>query len=61
MSIIATLIPSPVPMFLVIAAFTALRAIIFPSSTVRPSRYSLSNRPYATGEPLPVVTYVFLS
>jgi hypothetical protein len=53
---IAMLIPSPVPMFLTIAAFTALRAIFFASSIVRSGLYSSSNKPYATGEPLPVVT-----
>ena len=56
MSIVAMLIPSPVPMFLTIAAFTARRAIAFASSRVRSLRYSSSKRPYATGEPLPVVT-----
>ena len=50
------LIPSPVPMFLTIAAFTARRAIAFASPRVSPSRYSSSKTPYATGEPLPVVT-----
>jgi 20S proteasome alpha/beta subunit len=41
-------IPSPVPMFLTIAAFTALRAIFFASSTVRSFLYSSSSKPYVT-------------
>ncbi len=61
LSIKAILIPSPVPIFLVIAAFTAFKAITLASSRVRFSLNSSSSKPYATGEPLPVVTYFFYS
>ena len=52
----AMLIPSPVPIFLVMAALTARNATTFASSSDKSLLHSSSNRPYATGEPLPVVT-----